>query len=417
MQDGPKHALPKHVLIVNQHGDNRGDEAAMLGVFEALADQLGAVRFTVLHQFNDPEESSKTGGHDVEFLPLAPRDVRLVRLALASVLLVLRLPWRAVGGAHSAAVFDAYQSADLVVSAPGGPYFGELYAWHEPLHWGYALLARVFRKPLFLYAPSSGPFERWWLAPPRRYVLRQFRSLVVREERSAQYLRGLLGAKSPAIEVTIDAALGVDVEPLPRDAWPGGPLRSDVKIVGVSVLDYRYPDAEDPDAARARHDDAVVAALEFLAERIEPIHVVFMPQVHGKHHDGPYLERLAARLPKSISNEVLPDGVESRVQQRIFAAADLVIAGRYHPAVFSVLGAVPVACIAYEHKSTGMMETAGLGEFVVPINEVTTERLVKLVDAVVADADPIRNRLRAVRPQLRAKSRRTAELAVAAMST
>ena len=62
-----------HVLIVNQHGDNRGDEAAMTAVFDALADRLGPVRFTVLHQFNDPAASSNPGGHDVRFVPLLPR--------------------------------------------------------------------------------------------------------------------------------------------------------------------------------------------------------------------------------------------------------------------------------------------------------------------------------------------------------
>ena len=165
-----------HVLVVNQHGDNRGDEAAMVAMLDALAERLGAVRFTVLHQFNDPAGSSNSAGHDVRFVPLAPRGLALPRLALAIVLRMLFLPWRRVAGAAGREILDAYASADLVVSAPGGPYFGDIYAGHEPLHWAYVVLARVFRRPIMFYAPSVGPFQRRWMNPARRFVLRRFRA-------------------------------------------------------------------------------------------------------------------------------------------------------------------------------------------------------------------------------------------------
>ena len=116
-----------------------------------------------------------------------------------------------------------------------------------------------------------------------------------------------------------------------------------------------------------------------------------------------------------MSREVLSDRVPSRVQQRVFATADVVLAGRYHPAVFSVLGAVPVACIAYEHKSIGLMEAAGLGHLVLPIDTVTAESLIALVDKVVDAAPAIREQLRTVRPVLRERALRTADLAISAM--
>ena len=188
--------------------------------------------------------------------------------------------------------------------------------------------------------------------------------------------------------MTIDTALGATVSPLPLDEWPGPPPAPTAHIVAVSAIDYAYRDHPDPQAARRRHDDAVLRALSHLATRLGNAHVVFLPQVHGRHDDGPYLQRLAAQLPAGVSREVLSDRVPSRVHQRIFAAADVVLAGRYHPAVFSVLGAVPVACIAYEHKSIGLMEAAGLGHLVVPIDTVTAESLVALVDKVVDSRPP-----------------------------
>lgn len=407
---------PKHLLIVNQHGDNRGDEAAMLGMFDVLCAQVGAASFTVLHQFQDPDESAKDGGHDVRFIALYPGIVPLLRLALGVLLWRTHLPWKGVAGAFGRDVIDAYRRADLVVSAPGGPYFGDIYADHEPLHWAYVVLGRVFGRPTMLYATSLGPFHLRYRNPARRFVLRGFTRLVVRESVSVEHLRELFNGKEIAVEVTTDSALGVEVTPLERSEWPGVAPAPAAKIVAVSVLDYRYPNAPDADAARREHDGAVLAALARVSERLGDIHIVFMPQLHGRRRDQPYLEGLAARLPAGISREVLPDTVESRVQQRMFAASDLVIAGRYHPAVFSVLTATPVACIAYEHKSAGIMAASGLADYVIPIEEVTTDRLVELVDRVIDDAADMHARMATARPELRATARRTAALAVEAMN-
>jgi colanic acid/amylovoran biosynthesis protein len=410
-------ARVRHVLVVNQHGDNRGDEAAMTAMLDALEVRLHPVRFTVLHQFNDPAASSVAAGHDVQFLPLAPRGLAFPRLFAGTALRCLRLPWRGVAGPVGRDVLDAYGSADLVVSAPGGPYLGDIYAWHEPLHWFYILLGWLFRRPLFLYASSAGPFEKRWMNPARRFVVHRFAKLAVREDVSARHLRALVGTRPIDLEVTIDTALGATVTPLSLDEWPGPPPAKAGPIIAVSVIDYAYRDHPDPRAAKRRHDDAVIRALSHLAARLGDAHVVFLPQVHGRHDDGPYLQRLAAQLPADISREVLSDRVPSRVHQGIFAAADVVLAGRYHPAVFSVLGAVPVACIAYEHKSIGLMEAAGLGHLVMSIDTVTAESLIALLDKVVDSAPAIREQLRTVRPLLRDRALHTADLATSTLGT
>ena len=54
----------RHVLVVNQHGDNTGDEAALRAMLDGLADRLGPVRFTVLHQFREASSCIETT-HDV----------------------------------------------------------------------------------------------------------------------------------------------------------------------------------------------------------------------------------------------------------------------------------------------------------------------------------------------------------------
>ena len=68
-----------HLVITNQHGDNRGEDdrwpcSATLAGLQAW---LAPVRFTVLHQFADPKLPI-VPTQDVELVPLAPWSPRAV---------------------------------------------------------------------------------------------------------------------------------------------------------------------------------------------------------------------------------------------------------------------------------------------------------------------------------------------------
>jgi colanic acid/amylovoran biosynthesis protein len=402
----------RHVVVVNQHGDNRGDEAALRGMLAGLHERLAPVRFTIVHQFGEPSSCVEVP-YEVEWLPSTmPRSVP-ARLVVTALLRWVRLPWRWAAGEIVEKVHDAYDDADLVVSAPGGPYFGEVYAGHEPLHWLYVLLAAWRDKPAILYAPSAGPFTSWW-RPLRRRVLRSFRRVAVREDISAENLRGLMGDDF-AVEVTADSALQSSVEPLARSEWrfDGETLEGRTLIV-VSAIDRPYAGDTDPPGRRRRYDDAVVAALADIAGRTRA-HVAFVPQVHGRHRDQPYLERLARRLhaavPEGVTIEVVDERLDSDAQRSRFAAADLVLAGRYHPAVFAISAEVPLVCVPYEHKAAGLMAAAGLEDLSLPIDDVTTERLTDLLHRAHEDREDLRARLTDASTTLSARAARTSDMA------
>ena len=410
----------RHVLVVNQHGDNRGDEAAMGAMLDGLADRLGGaagpVRFTVVHQFSDPASCIATG-HDVTWIPMRRASiVTQLRSVAALLLAVVRFPWRWLADADTEHALEAYADADLVVSAPGGPYFGDLYAGHEPVHWIYAHLAGTFAVPSMLYAPSAGPFRRRWWNQWRRGVFRGFGAVVVREQTSADYLARLMGPEF-AVEVTTDSALATEVTPLDRSTWVG-----DRPVVVASAIDWGFDDAprRQRPARRRALADAVVAALVALAQRLAdegrpPLHVAFAPQLRGAHDDTPYLQRLAdavaAAAPAGVTTEVFGPALDATAQRARFAAADLVFAGRYHPAVFAIAAGVPVACVAYQHKAAGVMAAAGIGEFVVGIDDADADRLVVLVGRVWTQRAAIADRLAPAAPELRAAANRTADIA------
>lgn len=394
-----------HVLVINQHGDNRGDEAALHAMLRGIEERVGDVRFTVIHQFADASAGPALR-RDIEWIPLRIPPVEGLRIVLYAFVRIFGLRPTFLLGRIGKATIAAYESADVVVSAPGGPYFGDLYAGHEPVHWLYVWMARLHRTPCMIYATSAGPFRLRWANPFRRFTYRLCDRVIVREEISAGHIRSLFGSRRRAVEVevTIDAALQESVPPAPR---------GDRRRIVVSAINWAYKGDHDPQARRANYDASVVEAIVALAGD-EPSEVVFVPQLHGSvHRDTPYLqtlvERLAARGLGHVEASVFDERNDMLAQRALFASADWVIAGRYHPAVFALSAGVPQLCLPYEHKATGVMAAAGLSDVVVPIEDVTPARLVDAVAHLTSHRDDVAARSREAAVRLAALSARTSD--------
>jgi polysaccharide pyruvyl transferase WcaK-like protein len=116
-----------------------------------------------------------------------------------------------------------------------------------------------------------------------------------------------------------------------------------------------------------------------------------------------------------VTVSVFDESREMLAQRALFASADFVVAGRYHPAVFALSAGVPQVCIPYEHKATGVLQLAGLSDVVVPIAEVTPQRLVDVARVVREHADDVRARSQAAAVRLAELSSQTSRAVVDAM--
>jgi polysaccharide pyruvyl transferase WcaK-like protein len=389
------------VLVVNQHGDNRGDEAALLAMCSGIEAELGPTQFTVIHQFNNAAAGPMLRP-DAQWITLKLPVGEAIRFVVYLTLRIFRLRPQFLLGPLGKKTIHAYETADVVVSAPGGPYFGDLYIGHEAVHWLYVWIAKLHRVPAMLYATSAGPFHKKWANPFRRYTYRCFSRLFVREEISAGHIRGLFAGRRHGvnIEVSIDSALQVAIAPQERQ-------HADAQLIVVSAIHWPYPNDPSPQLRQKEYDTSVIEAVKIFAES-RPTHVVFVPQLYGSmHRDTPYLEALASLLPANISCEVLSDTKSSNEQRALFAAADWVVAGRYHPAVFAVSAAVPVLCIAYEHKATGVLQAAGVPDAVMSIDEVTVEVVQAKARELLAARANLSARLQVAQVALREVSSRT----------
>ncbi|MFW2387523.1 MAG: polysaccharide pyruvyl transferase family protein [Polyangiales bacterium] len=406
-----------HILILNQHGENRGDEAAMRAMLARLEEAVpGPVHFTVLYQFRDRDIRLELP-QDVQMLPIIMPISEAASLALFALFKKAGFELSALLLGKSKDIVAAYRAADLVLSAPGGPYFGDIYASHEIVHWFFVWLASLYAKRLGLYAPSAGPFRKRLLNLLRRRLYKTFDVLCSREEISADYIRELLGPGSD-VHVTADSALQVRLPAMPREEYFTNGRAELAKrfVVAVSAIDYAYPGAADPADLRRRYEEAMISLLAHVARKRES-HFLLVPQLHGRFHsDVPFLRELGARLPSDLSWEIVDDSLSSDDQRRIFGMADMFVASRYHPGIFASSAGVPGVCIYYEHKALGFMRQLELEELAFDIRDLDAAKLIEAADRVITEGDALRAHIETRLPRLVATARRTTDL-VSAMIT
>ena len=367
--------MTHNILIINQHGENRGDEAAFKAMVSEISDKSGDdCKFRVIGQFRD-KNYRLWENSNIEYTNILMPVIDALCLTVYFGLRLIRLDARFFLTGYSGNIVQWYEDADIVISAPGGPYFGDIYKGHELVHWFFVYLARLFKKPLMLYSPSAGPFNYLPLKWVRRFGYRSFDILCARESISAKNIEGLCPGIS--VKVTADSALqrsdfSIDEDDREIREITDHASAAD-KFIIISLLDYRFDNHADRDSLKSNYLESVKGLLEAL-DRQEGCYFLFLPQLAGEvHSDYDFIRSFTDTLNLSGRAEILDRRFDSDTQRALVQLSDLVIASRYHPQIFAGSAKVPLLAIYYEHKSLGFMKMLGVEEYAISIWDITPQ--------------------------------------------
>lgn len=398
-----------NLLIVNAYSArNRGDAAILLGMAASFTAAAGkTVRLTVAS--DDP-------GYDRNVYPFSvvpswlAREPRNGYAAAAMARFLLRDVPRSLGWAMlskagrnpfrwraKTPLLQAYEAADLVVSAGGGYLYtrsatrgnGVLFA----RVWAY-LLGVLMGKPAYLYAQSIGPFAspaQAWLV---RSSLQGVQRVEVRERESLREIEkwGL----APPVSLAVDAAL----------ALPAGrhkksrPFRPTPLKIGMTVRRWYHDNPR-----QAGYEKACAGFCAWLCTELGAS-VCFLPQVTFSERDDD--DRVIARRvvmragcsgASTIEQETDPAGIIERCE-----TMDYFVGTRMHSNLFAAMAGVPVLALAYQPKTVGMMAELGLSEWVLPIEKVSVETLKRSFLRLQARGNEIKRHLEKRIPILRAEA-------------
>ncbi|MGC0327471.1 polysaccharide pyruvyl transferase WcaK-like protein [Streptomyces sp. SAI-170] len=279
----------------------------------------------------------------------------------------------AIVGKGLGKLVDAFRTAAWVrrhdvVIVPG---MGVLEATLPLRLWGfpYALFllcasGRLFGTRVALVGVGAAPIGN---RPTRALVRWSARLAAYRSYRDAPSRDALreMGVDTARDEVYPDLAFSL---PAPRASAPSGPPGQ----VCVGVMDFH---GSNDDRARAeeihrRYLDGTIRFVRALVEDGRPVRLLTGDQV-----DAPVVAAILDAVDSALVTAAEAASLADLMKET--AAADTVVAIRYHNLICALKVGTPTLAVSYARKSDALMDRMGLGAYCHPAREVDADRLLE----------------------------------------
>ncbi len=389
------------IIITNSHANNRGDEAAQRNLIDNLRKFVPSAKILVLTGSTRGLELQKGIDKSQTFVASKISFFLIILWALLRSR-GIRLPF--FKNRKTFKLLEKMATADLIISSPGGPYIGDLYISHElNEHLLHIYLAKIFKKPTMIYAPSMGPFKSGWRNKIRKYILNKVEIITLRDHISKKYLDSLQ-LTHPLIYLTADSAfqsiININKEKITKLMIKEKIIKNRAQlkrkmIVGITPAGSRwnYKNSENPEKRQKQYNLILAKTIDYIIDKLNAT-VVFFPQLYGESNDLPLIYNIIKLVDKKADVKVFSKKWNSDIQQAIISQMDLFIGNRYHSIIFALKGKVPVVCLAYEHKAIGVMNAVKLNKFVIKINNLSYKILTNKVDLAWEKKEKIKNTLK-----------------------
>ena len=237
-----------------------------------------------------------------------------------------------------------------------------------------------------------------------------------RDESSREYLRSI-GFANTGDRVYPDLAFSLPQSLFDQQSGnnksPGATRPRRVVGVGVMLYAGKYSVEDPDDRTQQRYLDNLVTFVAWLLAQDYDVRLLV-----GDLCDRPVIKEF-----KRLLREYLPDYDDRRlVEEDVVSveqllkqlyATDLVVATRFHNALLALLCQKPVVAISFHHKVASLMDSMGLSEYCLDINDFSGEDVIAKVRAVEREVGNlktvIRNRAEHCRAALEEQYERTVE--------
>ncbi|GAS84612.1 polysaccharide pyruvyl transferase CsaB [Paenibacillus amylolyticus] len=254
-------------------------------------------------------------------------------------------------------VREALKESDGLISGGGSLLQDATGLKSIPYYLGVIKLAQWLKKPTFIYAQGIGPVNRKIFNPMIKSVFKACAYVSVRDEQSADYLRGL-GLQWNQIHVVPDPVMGL---PLPEShsktgvgatladaanqanrVEPSSGGHTKLPVIGVSV---RFWESDRKELT------AIAAGLKKLCSK-KAVHLRFLPfHLPVDEQASRFLmEMLGDVTSKGSEISITQDLTDPQLMLEEVSKCDLVIGMRLHSLIYAASQYVPPVGISYDPK-------------------------------------------------------------------
>jgi colanic acid/amylovoran biosynthesis protein len=289
------------------------------------------------------------------------------------------LPLRRLLPKRQRDAIDAFLQAKIAISCPGGYLQDSNFAYL--LNLLQMLIARRLCPQVVLAPQSVGPVRSGLARRALAFTLKRMNAVYVREAPSREFLREI-APELRNVRMAGDLAFWYrrksdhDL----TSEWQKLGIDPQRPVIGMTVVDWSFPESSAPDAAREAYIRSLVKAARYARDDLG-YQVVIFNQVS---FDLPVAERVAEGFPGVVVDRFERD---SAMLATLIAGCDMFIGSRFHSCIFALIGNVPTLAISYLPKTTGIMASLELSDFVLPIEAISPELLRCKLDALNANRD------------------------------
>lgn len=372
------------IVITNVYCyQNKGDSGIILSMIENLQKNFDNAEIKLVSLY--PDKDMGKYGKSVEVLSPIIRnswDADKYILAIRNIMMLL-IKWVQ----YSLKLFISetekeIASADLVVSCGGGYMQSrdiKKFVMCFSYHYIQLLCARKSKRRYVIFAQSIGPFD-FFSVKVVKSILRDARLTLARESYSYDYVKKNFRLKN--LYLTADTAFLLKAQKIPIN------LDTGKKKVGITVRNWIYPNSKDTDKMNEKYIKAFVHFINVLIAE-NNVHVYIMPQCTSPGEDNDLI--ISMQIYEEVEDHALCTVIEQDFTPQelkyIYSQMDYFIGTRMHSNIFSLSEYVPCIAISYEYKTDGIMESVGLKEYIISIDDISFEVLTEKFHSLIEDKE------------------------------
>jgi polysaccharide pyruvyl transferase WcaK-like protein len=383
------------------YANNRGISAMASGTIKIIKKYIPNSKITIWHTFSESytRSSPTTYETDVKVIKdsnayeyLLKLPLRLFRCVLWTLLQKIGLN---INILMNEKVLKEYIASDAVISLNFGDTFTDNYGKIVSVSIFCQNLLNIFSgKPVVFFPQSIGPFNTRLTKMLAKFILNRSKLIMVREKITSRYLKDI-GVDEHLIHIIPDTAFLLEPandKKVERILIDNGLTNDSEKeaIIGISVNPSIAHFSKTPE----KHElyvDTISRLVNYLVKKMNAI-VIFVPNVtFERGFDTKDLGNLTREKTNCKDMVISINGEYTAEELKgVIGWCDIFIGSLTHTIIAAISMNVPAIAIAYSYKTLGIMDSIGLGDYVIDFREMNYDGLISKVDEVWANREEIR---------------------------
>mgnify|MGYP000885545339 CR=1 FL=1 len=357
----------KSILMSGYYGfDNSGDDAILKAIVKDLKELDKNLNITVLS--NNPAKTESM------------------------------YPVKAVNRFKSKEVLSAVKEASLLISG-GGSLLQDITSTRSLLYYlAVMTLAKIFKKPVMVYANGIGPINKKYNRILTRLILNKVDLITLRDENSKEFLEDMR-VNNKNISVTADPVF--TLEPAPKEIVDQIFIKEGIPrnkhLIGISVREWKRADDL---------DKIIACTIEDIRNKYNA-NVVLIPM---HYPEDLAISKRISRLVKEENCFVLENKYSVEEIMGIIKELDIIVAMRLHALIYAATQSIPMVGLVYDPKVEGILESIGM-KYMNNVESLKSEELIFNIDKVWENKEQIKKDLESQTIKLKNKALENIRLA------